>query len=190
MLYIKTFYFNPLRECTYIITAEEPSAKAQSCLIVDAGMYEAKEEQRLLDYLKENHLTPVAILLTHTHLDHICGVDAILEAYPDTPKYGYNYNYEEEDTGISLAGLTFRMLFTPGHKEDCVCYYFESDRVLFSGDTLFLESVGRTDLEGGDMATLVQSLARLKMLPDETEVYPGHGYPTTMAHEKRYNPYF
>ena len=85
--------------------------------------------------------------------------------------------------------MTFRMLFTPGHKEDCVCYYFESDGILFSGDTLFQESIGRTDLPGGDYTTLQDSLRRLSLLPDTTVVYPGHGYTTTIAHEKAHNPY-
>ena len=113
----------------------------------------------------------------------------IEKAYPNTPKYGYNYHYEDEKSPITLAGMTFRMLFTPGHKEDCVCYYFESDGILFSGDTLFQESIGRTDLPGGDYTTLQDSLRRLSLLPDTTVVYPGHGYTTTIAHEKAHNPY-
>lgn len=184
MLSIKTFYCNPFRECTYVITSE-----SDLCLIVDPGMYGEKEENRVLDYLREKHLTPAAILITHTHLDHICALDVIEKAYPNTPKYGYNYRYEDEKSPITLAGMTFRMLFTPGHKEDCICYYFESDGILFSGDTLFQESIGRTDLPGGDYMTLQDSLRRLSLLPDTTVVYPGHGYTTTIAHEKAHNPY-
>lgn len=189
MLQIKTFYCNPFRECTYIVTAEEPSETPQACLIIDPGMLEAKEENRVLTFLREHNLTPSAILITHAHPDHICGLEAMLKAYPDTPKYSYNDLHEDESTPITLAGLTFRMLYTPGHKEDCVCFYFESEHILFSGDTLFQESIGRTDLPGGDFGILSASLAKLKQLPDETVVYPGHGYTTTIAHEKKYNPY-
>lgn len=189
MLHIKTFYCNPFRECTYILTAAEPSDKPQACLIIDPGMYGEKEENRVLDFLRDNHLTPAAILITHTHLDHICGLDVIENAYPNTPKYGYNYNHAEENTPITLARLTFRIIYTPGHKEDSICFYFEEDGILFSGDTLFQESVGRTDLEGGSLPILSASLAKLTQLPDETIVYPGHGYTTTISHEKQYNPY-
>lgn len=189
MLYIKTFYCNPFRECTYILTLAEPSDQPQPCLIIDPGMYGGKEESRILTFLGDHRLTPSAILITHEHLDHVCGLDVVLQSYPDTPKYGYNYNREAEDTPITLAGFTFRMLYTPGHKEDCVCFYFESENILFSGDTLFQESIGRTDLPGGDYSTLQASLRRLALLPDKTVVYPGHGYTTTIAHEKAHNPY-
>ena len=81
------------------------------------------------------------------------------------------------------------MLPTPGHKEDSVCFYFESEGIIFTGDTLFQESIGRTDFPGGDMNVLLQSLARLQQLPRETVVYPGHGFSTTIDHEIRYNPY-
>ena len=189
MLSIKPFYCNPFRECTYVLTAAEPSDQPQPCLIIDPGMYGAKEEQRVLSFLTDHHLTPEAILITHTHLDHICGLDVVLEAYPGTPMYGLIDNHEPEDVPITLAGLTFRMLYTPGHKPDAVCYYFEQDGILFSGDTLFQESIGRTDLPGGDLPTLQASLKRLTLLPDTTVVYPGHGYTTTIGHEKDANPF-
>ena len=189
MLYIKPFYFNPFRECTYVLTAAEPSDQPQPCLIIDPGMYGAKEESRLLSFLGDHKLTPAAILITHEHLDHVCGLDVVLQAYPNTPKYGYNYEHADENTPITLAGLTFRMIYTPGHKEDAVCFYFEQDHILFSGDTLFQESIGRTDLPGGDMPTLQASLQRLTLLPDTTVVYPGHGYTTTIGHEKQNNPF-
>lgn len=189
MLHIKTFYCNPFRECTYVLTAAEPSDNPQPCLIIDPGMYGDREETRVLSFLAEHHLTPAAILITHEHLDHVCGLDVITKAYPNTPRYGFNYEHEDEATPITHAGLTFRMLYTPGHKEDAVCFYFESDDILFSGDTLFQESIGRTDLPGGDYSTLQASLQRLSQLPDTTIVYPGHGYTTTISHEKRNNPY-
>ncbi len=89
----------------------------------------------------------------------------------------------------TVVGFPFSVIATPGHKEDSVCYYFESEKTVFTGDTLFQESIGRTDLPGGDMGELMKSLAKLSQLPDDTQVYPGHGYPTTILHEKEYNPY-
>lgn len=190
MLYIKTFYCNPYRECTYILTASEPTETPQPCLIIDPGMYGEKEEKRVLNFLEEHHLTPAAILITHKHPDHVCGLECLQAQFPDIPLYGFRYQMpDSEETSLTLASLTFRVLHTPGHKEDSVCYYFEADNVLFTGDTLFLEGVGRTDLPGGDYATLSQSLKRLKTLPENTNVYAGHGYPTSIAHEKQYNPY-
>ena len=88
-----------------------------------------------------------------------------------------------------IAGLRFRILATPGHKEDSLCFWFEEENTLFSGDTLFEGSIGRTDLPGGDMQQIIRSLNHLKTLPDCTIVYAGHGYPTTIGREKQQNPY-
>ena len=181
---IKTFYCNPYRECTYIVSGNE-----HECLIIDPGMYGEKEEQRVIDYLAANQLTPVAMLITHKHPDHICGREAIEKQFGAMPVYGFEYNCPSEDETTTLAGLTFRMIHTPGHREDCICFYFESEKTMFTGDTIFLESIGRTDLPGGDMAKMMVSLQRLMKLPDDTQLYPGHGYPTTIGHEKQSNPY-
>lgn len=181
---IKTFYCNPYRECTYIVEVSRgtgESGNRKECIIIDPGMYGEKEEKRVLDYLEEHQLTPVAILITHRHPDHICGLECLQQTYP---------NLMTVDGLSEFSGLSgFQIIPTPGHKEDSVCFYFEKEKVLFTGDTLFQESIGRTDLPGGDMPTLIRSLEILKKLPDDTQVYPGHGYPTTIGHEKAYNPY-
>ncbi len=179
MLQIKTFYCNPFRECTYIVSTDE---NAQTCVIIDPGMYGEKEEKRVLEYLTEHHLVPEAVLITHEHPDHVCGLEFVQQHFPKAKVVDY------KTPSDNAAGLTFKMLYTPGHKEDSVCYYFESEGIIFTGDTLFQESVGRTDLPGGDMNQLMQSLAQLMQLPEKTEVYPGHGYTTTIGYEKRNNP--
>jgi len=172
---IKTFYCNPYRECTYIITI------GAECLIVDPGMYGEKEEQRVLDYLQENNLTPTTILITHHHPDHICGLECIQTHYPNLLIIDDRFT----DSPIHR----FTIIKTPGHKEDAVCFYFPDEKTIFTGDTLFQESIGRTDLPGGDMGQLIKSLNELKKLPEDTKVYPGHGYETTIGHEKQFNPY-
>ena len=195
---IKTFYFNPYRECTYVAD----NGQGQ-CFVVDPGMYGEGEEQRMADYLRKNSLQPVALLITHAHPDHICGLDFFRQHYPSLPVFGTNYEHglreylfdnsgsnTSEDNVFTRNNLPSpQVIRTPGHKEDSVCFYFERDKMLFTGDTLFQESVGRTDLEGGDTGLLLQSLHRLMELPEDTVVYPGHAYPTTIAHEKEYNPY-
>lgn len=187
-MFIKTFYFNPFRECTYVLAAREPDGAVMPCLIVDPGCYETKEHQRLSCYLTDHHLVPEAILITHEHPDHVCGLDEVLADYPDTPVIRWA-DVASDGKTFEVAELRFKMLYTPGHKEDSVCYYFESEGILFTGDTLFQESIGRTDLPGGDMQELMRSLARLKQLPPETKVYPGHGYTTTIGDEIAHNPY-
>lgn len=87
------------------------------------------------------------------------------------------------------GGPRWVSILTPGHKEDAVCFYFPEEKTIFTGDTLFQESIGRTDLPGGDMGQLIHSLNELKKLPEDTLVYPGHGYQTTIGHEKDFNPY-
>ncbi|MCQ2310140.1 MAG: MBL fold metallo-hydrolase [Paludibacteraceae bacterium] len=184
---IKTFYCNPYRECTYIVEMHDGASK--QCLIIDPGMYSDKEEQRVFDYIAQQGLTPVAILITHHHPDHICGLESVQRRFPNLPIID-NAQCTMHGKAVDDAQCTMQVIPTPGHKEDAVCFYFENEKVLFSGDTLFQENVGRTDLPGGDMKTLIRSLETLKELPEDTQVYPGHGNTTTIGHEKQYNPYF
>ena len=177
---LKTFYFNPYRECTYVLSNETGQA-----VIIDAGMYDTKEQERFVDYITKQNLCPIALLITHTHPDHVCGIEFLQQTYNLTPIIQPN----EGLLTLPQTDWHIEVIATPGHKEDCVCYHLSADKMLFTGDMLFQESIGRTDLPGGDMATLIQSLKKLVLLPEDTQVYPGHGYPTTIAHEKMYNPY-
>ena len=175
---MKTFYFNPYRECTYVLTDAEKHA-----VIIDAGMYEPREQQRFADYIRQEGLAPIALLITHAHPDHICGVEYLEQTY------GLKAIIQPQEGPLDIPYFHIEVIATPGHKEDAVCYYLPQEKIIFTGDTLFQESIGRTDLPGGDMATLIKSLRKLIVLPDDTTVYPGHGYPTTIQQEKQYNPY-
>jgi len=174
--------------------------------VIDPGA----EPETILKNLKEQNLVPTAILLTHGHFDHIGVVNALQSAFPGLPVYvgakdapvlthpmnqcPPDYppitrpaNIRIADDGNGPAGA--EVIPTPGHTPGGVCYYFRNLGVLYSGDTLFAGSVGRTDLPGGDMATLLQSIERLTVLPDETKVVPGHGPETTIGREKDSNPF-
>ena len=172
------------------------------------------EGGRLARILEARSLTLDAVLLTHGHIDHIAGLDELLDAVGNVRVFLHKaeapylcdpaLNLSEMITGtpyafggavrtlsdgeeISLCGLSFRVLHTPGHTDGSVCYLCGD--ALFSGDTLFGGTVGRTDFPHGDMDKLMDSLKKLTALPDETRVYPGHMGSTTIGREKRYNPY-
>ena len=174
--------------------------------IVDPG----NEGERIVSLLRKENLAPTGILLTHAHFDHIGGIPDLQKAFPDLPvfvndpdlmMFGHPMNQLPPDypsigkpknlRGLgSLGGLDgLEVIATPGHTPGGVCYYFAQEKLLLSGDTLFAGSVGRTDLPGGDMATLMNSLRKLTALPDDTLVIPGHGPMTSIAAEKRGNPF-
>jgi len=170
-----------------------------------AGIYEK---------LKEKNLKPAAILLTHGHFDHIMGSDELREkagvkiyapradqALCETAELncsgmiGRSYTvradvYLEDQAVLTIAGISCRMLETPGHTAGSSCYYFEKEKLLFSGDTLFAGSVGRTDLPTGSGAAITRSIReKLLVLEDDVKVYPGHGDETTIGEERMYNPF-
>lgn len=170
--------------------------------------------KKLLGFIEEEGLKIEAILLTHGHFDHIMGIDGFLE-YFEVPVYvheedervmndpvlnqsstytsGYTFSgaqYLRDRQTLELAGFVFEVIHTPGHTWGGCCYYVASENVLFSGDTLFQESVGRTDFETSSMSDLMHSVReKLFRLPEETHVYPGHMGETTIGHEKTHNPY-
>ena len=186
----------------YIVCAEN----AKSCAVIDPGY----QPERVLAKVKELGLTVDAVLLTHGHFDHVGGVEAIVTAtncalwmsesdwsqFP-SPVTAYFYplancdftevQFCEDGEVIHAGGLTFEVLSTPGHTYGSVCFVCED--ALFSGDTLFCRSCGRTDMPGGDWETIQESLKRLSELPGDYTVYPGHGEHTTLSAERKYNPY-
>ena len=174
--------------------------------IIDPG----QEGDRIVKLLRESDLSPQAILLTHAHFDHIGAIPVLQAAYPDLlvyvhdndlkvinhplnqlppeyPPIGQPKNPASPESLDNLESL--EVLETPGHTPGGVCYYLKNAKLLFSGDTLFAGSVGRTDLPGGNMAMLTASLQKLTALPDDTVVIPGHGMFTTIGDEKRGNPF-
>lgn len=164
--------------------------------------------------LADKGFTVAAILLTHGHFDHIWGLERLKElskakvyAYEEELKLCENAGMNvsagagracevtpdvllKDGEEITIAGIPVRVIATPGHTAGSCCYYFEKDKILLSGDTLFEESVGRTDLPTGSMGTLVQSIReKLMVLPEDVKVYPGHGGYTTIGYEKENNPF-
>jgi glyoxylase-like metal-dependent hydrolase (beta-lactamase superfamily II) len=210
MLNVKIFQFNPLQENTYLIFNEE-----QNCIIVDPGCYTDQERQQLLQFIASKALRPVLLVNTHCHLDHVFGNKFIHEQFglelhihegeqkvlDMAPTSGLMWNlpfdnyqgklhFIDESLPLQLGNDRLEILFTPGHSPASISLYSRKDDLLIAGDVLFRESVGRTDLPGGNPDILSHSIrTKLYTLPDETIVYPGHGIPTTIGHEKHHNPF-
>lgn len=171
---------------------------SQTCAVIDPG----DEAERIIQNVEQKGLTVEAVLLTHGHFDHVGGVKKLHQltnckvymnikelALPEQLTAGslfYTHTYTQGDT-VTAGGVTFRVLETPGHSEGSVCLL--CDQTIFSGDTLFAGSCGRTDLPTGSWSTINRSLRQLAQLPGEYTVYPGHGPATTMNEEREYNPY-
>lgn len=211
MIKIHSFIFNPFQENTYILTNALNEA-----IIIDPGMYGEKENQFIFSFIEKNQLKPIKILNTHAHIDHILGVDAIktkynipfilhkkekevLESGPNSAMlYGLKFNISPQvdeylnhsNSSISFGTDEIQLIFTPGHSPGSLSFYIPSNKSLIAGDTLFNGSIGRTDLPGGDHATLLQSIKeKLYHLPEDTMVYPGHGPVTQIGYEKTQNPF-
>ncbi len=186
-----------------------------SCAIIDPGCYSEQERKELVDFIESNGLNPKYLLNTHCHLDHVFGnqfvaqryglplhlhrmEETMLEYAPLTgDSWGMpfeNYSGElvflEEKEELRLGEEVLQVLFTPGHSPGSISFYHPGGQFVIAGDVLFRESIGRTDLPGGDFETLAHSIrSRLFSLPDEVTVYAGHGGPTTIGHEKKHNPF-
>ena len=202
MVNVHTLILGQLQTNCYVVWAEGSA----SCVVVDP----ADSSAQILEFAASHALTIEAIFLTHGHFDHVGAAEALQKAtgcslwmhkgdynQRKDPLNDYLYPLHDKELGeivfcddgdtISAAGLTFTVFSTPGHTRGSVCYLAE--KVLLSGDTLFAGGCGRTDLPGGSAEAIFVSLADLAELDDDIKVYPGHGESTTLAREKRYNPY-
>ncbi|RFP63579.1 MBL fold metallo-hydrolase [Hymenobacter lapidiphilus] len=204
------FTFNPFAENTYLLSDETGEA-----VIVDPGCYEPAEQQALRQYIEDQKLRVVLLVNTHAHIDHVLGNQFVIDTYKvpyllheadfatlrAVPTYASNYGFPRyqpaEPTGQLRAGEAVRfgtteleVRFVPGHAPGHVVFYHAPTSTVIGGDVLFQGSIGRTDLPGGDHATLIASIkSQLLPLPDDTVVYPGHGPATTIGQEHRTNPF-
>lgn len=207
MMTVKEFQVGVVGTNCYLAANSE----TKELLIIDPG----DDAAVLKDYIKDNSYKPAAILLTHGHFDHCMAAEKLAEHYAisiyvheDEKEIMENpacnccgmigrelvfkadrYFHGEKDH-LSLAGFEIDVLHTPGHTPGGVCFYIKSENILFSGDTLFCESVGRTDFPKGSMSELVRSIKeKLLPLPEDTRVLPGHAEWTSIGNEKQYNPF-
>ena len=210
MLEIGHFLCNPVfREKCWV------AVDGGRALVVDPGFADAAEFAPFSDFVRKNGLKVEAVFITHGHYDHISGVSRLLEEVGDVPVYMHPDDVEligmapemarpyggcpelafdtvdaNDGDVLEAVGRKWEVIATPGHSKGGVCYYCREEGILFSGDTLFAGSIGRTDLHGGDYDKLIVSIMdKLMGLPGDTAVLPGHGWDTTIADERTHNPF-
>lgn len=211
MIQLKKFTFNPFQENTYLVWDETTKETA----VIDPGCSGETEEHNLLSFIEENNLSIKYLINTHCHIDHVLGNKLVKEKFNcdfyapelDIPllknvteqakMFGMEIepsplpdHYITEDLQLSLGDSAINFIFTPGHTPGEYCLLFKDEQICISGDVLFYEGIGRTDLWGGDYNTILKSISeKLFILEDEIKVYPGHGDATTIGHEKVHNPF-
>lgn len=163
-----------LEENCYIIS------KNNSCLVVDPGDEFDKIKSKI------GNKKVLGVLLTHHHFDHVGALKEVLECY-HTKLYDFNVLQEQK---YAIGPFHFEVLFNPGHTIDSISFYFPEKQIMFVGDFIFLESIGRCDLEGGSFMQMQKSIERLKQFSTDVILYPGHGPKTTLEYEKRNNSFF
>ena len=210
MLKIQSFEFNPFQENTYILYDE-----TLECVVIDPGCYEKDEQSELSSMIESEGLKVKMVLNTHCHVDHVLGnwyvkskygvelfihpkdeivLKAVKVYAPNYGMHGYQEaepdDYLDESRPVHFGNQTLKVLFVPGHAPGHVAFYHEESRQLIGGDVLFYNSIGRTDLPGGNYDTLIESIhQKLFTLPDDVVVYPGHGPKTSVGFEKKTNPF-
>lgn len=209
---IKRFVCNMIRENTYVVSDDTREA-----VIIDCGAYYEEEHKAIKQYIDDNKLQPKHLIATHGHVDHHLGDRFVYDTWGLKPEVGeadedfmnrlpeqarqlFEMELSDDDFApvgrylmpadtISFGHTTFKIIETPGHSPGGLCFYSEADKTLFTGDTLFRGSIGRSDFDGGSMFLIIQSLRVLSQLPDDTIVLPGHGERTTIGYEVATNPY-
>lgn len=211
MTKVQCFTFNPFQENTYVVYDE-----TKECVIFDPGNINVKEDKILSAFIEKEQLNVVQLINTHCHLDHVFGNQYVVEKYkvefsmhkgevpvlnsfiPTCQLYGIPIKvpspnptkFIEHQDVISFGNTQMIALMTPGHSPASLSFYCEASGFIISGDVLFRESIGRTDLPGGNFDTLVNSInTHLFTLPNQTIVYSGHGPTTTIGYEKENNPF-
>ena len=210
MLTIKSFEFSPIQENTYILYNE-----FNDCIIIDPGCYFDEEKEELAAFILSNNLLPKMLINTHCHFDHVFGNKFIAEKYNltlnlhenekavldfaptsglmyDMPfdNYSGDFNLLNEGDSVTLGKDELKVLLVPGHSPGSLAFYSIENKFVISGDALFKNSIGRTDLPGGNHEQLIKSIKeQLLTLPEETLVYSGHGPLTKIGDERNNNPY-
>jgi len=210
MLVVKSFTFSPVQENTYVLYNEQ-----KQCCIIDPGCYFPAEKDELKTGIEKAGLTPVLLLNTHCHLDHVFGNKFVHDTWgldlhiheKEKPVLDFaplsgerwqlpfdNYDgplvYLQEGNFIKIGEDALEIRFTPGHSPGSISFYSAENGFIIGGDVLFNRSIGRTDLPGGSMETLMDSIrTQFFTLPDETKVYSGHGPVTTVGYERGNNPF-
>lgn len=210
MISIKRFPFNDFQVNTFIVYDD-----TKECIIIDPGMYYEAERDELIDFVSENGLKPVLIVNTHAHIDHIIANDFVANKYniklaahkestdflKHAKEYGRNFGirldevkpidiFIDEAKPLKFGHSKLQILYTPGHADGSLCFYADEPGFVITGDVLFFQSIGRTDLPTGNYDLLQESIwEKLFTLPEKTTVYPGHGPETTIGYEKLHNPF-
>lgn len=211
MIKIKTFEFNPFSENTYVVWDDI----SKEAILIDPGCYSSDEEKLLKSFIINNSLIPKYLINTHCHIDHILGNKFIKSEFdilfyaPDGDLFllkGLKQQSEmfglsaddsplpderlDEDVELKIGEENFNLIYTPGHTPGGHCIVNYKHKIIFSGDLLFYESIGRTDLPGGDYNAITHSLVnKIMKLDGKFVVYPGHGQTTTINYEKSNNPF-
>jgi len=211
MIKVKVFTFNLFSENTIVLWDDETKESA----VIDPGNSTPDEDRLLAEFISTTNLSVQYLINTHCHIDHILGCRFIKEKFnpvyyapeKDIPLLEHASDQAQmfnitisvppkpdelitEKTGLYLGKSKLSFLFTPGHTPGEYCIYLELEKICITGDVLFNESIGRTDLWGGDYNNLINSIkSKLFVLPDDITIYPGHGEESTIGHEKQYNPF-
>lgn len=210
MCEIAIFTFNAFQENTYILYDD-----TKECVIIDPGCSNRAEEEELSNFITKKNLKPVRLIMTHGHVDHMLGNKFVADKYGlnveihkdevgvlmASPRVGMMYGFPvtpspepkhfiKEGDEITFGNTTLKSLFTPGHSPASISFFCEAGNFVIGGDVLFRQSIGRTDLPGGNFNTLINSIkTKLFPLGDDVKVFPGHGPDTTIGFEKKFNSY-